>query len=97
MSESEPLFEVISGEQFRKDSTPRTTREVRTEPRLQMIWFALPTTTGYCTVPDHEEIQKMLKPEAQSYRDQYPVRHVYEMRDGLFVCRDCFLAEADKV
>lgn len=96
MSEAEPLFEVISGDEFRKESISRTRREVVTEPRLQTIWFALPTEPGWCTVRIHKEIQSLLSPEKRVIRDQYPVRHVFEISPGLFVCRDCFMAEADK-
>jgi hypothetical protein len=96
MSEQEPLFEVISADEYRKESISRTRRELVTEPRLQTVWFALPTSPGWCTVLAHKEVQKSLPPEKKAIRDQYPVRHVFEMSPGLFVCRDCFLAGADR-
>lgn len=95
-AEQDSLFEVISGDEFRKESITRTRRELITEPRLQTVWFALPTEPGWCTVLSHKETQKMLPPEKKAIRDQYPVRHVFEISPGLFVCRDCFLASADK-
>jgi hypothetical protein len=96
MSEQEPLFEVISGDEFRKESISRTRREIVTEPRLQTTWFALPTVPGWCTVLGHKENQKLLSPEQIDIRSKYPIRHVFEISEGLWVCRDCFLASADK-
>lgn len=94
----EPLFEIITGDEFRKETITAASsrKQLRTEPRLQTIWFALPSHQGFCTVPDHDEVQKMLKPEQLPYRDKYPTRYVYEISPGLFVCRDCFLMGADK-
>lgn len=93
----EPLFEPISAEEYHKAQAPRgTAKELKTEPRLLTTWYDLPTTFGFCTVPDHDEIQRMLKPEQKEYRQVYPTRHVFEIREGLRVCRDCFMAEADK-
>ena len=96
MSEQEPLFEVISGDEFRKSAISRTRKELVTEPRQRTVWFALPTAPGWCTVRIHKDVQQMLNPEAKEFRDKYPVRHVFEISEGLFVCRDCFLAGADK-
>lgn len=92
------LFEVISEDEFRKESTQRTAREATTEPRTLTVWLALGTHThlDYCTVPAHDEVQKMLNPEQQEYRQKYPTRMVYEIRPGVLCCRDCFIAEADK-
>jgi hypothetical protein len=92
----DPLFEIISEDEFRKQNTPRTKRGVVTEPRLQTIWFALPTSLGFCTIPAHNDVQQMLKPEQKPYRQAYPTRHVFEISPGVFVCRDCFLMGADK-
>jgi hypothetical protein len=93
---ADALFEVISGDEFRKESINRTRRELVTEPRLQTIWFALPTEPGWCTVLSHKETQAMLPEDKRKIRDEYPVRHVFEMSPGLFVCRDCFLAGAGR-
>lgn len=93
---SEPLFEIISEDEFRKQNVPKTKREVATEPRLQTVWFGLPTSPGFCTIPAHNEIQQMLKPEQREYRQKYPTRHVFEIRPDTFICRDCFLMGADK-
>lgn len=95
MSE-DSLFEVISADEFRKESISRTRRELVTEPRLQTVWFALPTEPGWCTVRTHKEIQNSLPEHKRKIRDQYPIRHVFEISPGLFVCRDCFLARADQ-
>jgi hypothetical protein len=96
MSEQEPLFEIISADEFRKESITRQRREVVTEPRNQTTWFALPTEPGWCTVRTHKEIQSMLSPEKRQTRSQYPIRHVFEINPGLFICRDCFLAGAGR-
>jgi len=89
-------IEPMTAEEFRKAQIPRTGKTIATEPRTRTVWFTLPTTQGFCTVPDHLEVQKTLDPTKKEYRDKYPVRHVFEIREGLFVCRDCFLAEADR-
>lgn len=94
MSEDDVLFEVISADEFRKESISRTRREVVTEPRTQTVWFALPTEPGWCTVLTHKETQQMLPDDKRAIRDQYPVRHVFEISPGLFICRDCFVAGA---
>jgi hypothetical protein len=96
-AEQDSLFEVISGDEFRKESISRTKRDLVTEPRIQTVWFTLPTIPGWCTVVGHKETQKMLSPEQIEIRKKYPVRHVFEIREGLFVCRDCFVAGTDKV
>lgn len=94
---SEPLFEPISAEEFRRQTIRGTSkREVKTEPRMLTVWYDLPTTPGFCTIPDHNEVQQMLNPEAKEYRQRYPTRHVFEIQEGVFICRDCFMAGADK-
>lgn len=93
---SEFGIESISAEEFRRETLPKSSKQLTTEPRTRTVWFDLPHTTGYCTVPAHEEVQKLLDPSKREYRDKYPVRHVFEIRAGLFICRDCFIAEADK-
>jgi hypothetical protein len=98
----EPLFTPISEEEYNAaHATPISTKrrsgsKVVTEPRIQTVWFALDTHMGFCTAPEHEEIQRMLDPEAKEYRQVYPTRQVYEIRPGLEICRDCFLHEVDK-
>ena len=45
-------------------------------------WYAISATHhshGFCQCDRHEEVQRMLNPEAKSYRDQYPVRMVFEL------------------
>lgn len=95
MSDPQQLsFEVISQEEYFKASVPKG-KKVKTEPRNYTTWYDLTTHFGFCTVPRHEEIQKQLDPEKKEYRQVYPSRMVYEI-DGMKVCRDCFLREADK-
>lgn len=96
MEGQESLFEVLSGDEFRRQNIPKQSRAVVTEPRTRTVWFALPTHQGFCTCPDHDEVQKLLNPEQKEYRQKYPTRHVFEIREGLLICRDCFIAEADK-
>jgi hypothetical protein len=93
MSEQQPLFEVISEDEFRKAGAPKA-KGHRTEPRTLTVWFALPTTMGFCTVPSHVEIQRQLNPEEQEYRDKYPTRMIFKIGE-YFVCRDCFVVGGD--
>jgi hypothetical protein len=93
----EPLFEPITAEEFHKAQAPRgSSKTLKTEPRMLTTWYELPTAFGFCTVPAHDEIQQMLLPEQKEYRQVYPTRHVFTMSEGLTICRDCFMAEADK-
>ena len=107
MNEQEPLFEVISDDEFAKaqatsqdaDKPKRggAKSKYNTEIRTQTNWFKFPTHTGFCTVPMHSEIQAVIHddPVAANYRQAYPSRQVFTI--GPYdVCRDCFLAEADK-
>jgi len=91
-------IEPMTAEEFRKAQIPKATRTVATEPRTRVVWFTLPTSMGFCTIEAHEEVQKILSqdPEKKTYRDTYPVRHVYEISEGVFICRDCFIAGVDK-
>jgi hypothetical protein len=73
----------------------RNRRSPKTEPRTLTTWYNLQHHTGFCTVPGHEDVQRQLKPGQQSYRQQYPTRHLFRIGD-LEVCRDCFQAGADK-
>ena len=102
------LFEYLSPEEFEKEvgSTPKVPsstskgkrkRAVVTEPRTNTTWYALPHTMGYCECPAHDEIQAMMNPTAQVYRQKYPVRMTYEIQEGMPICRDCFVHEGDKV
>ena len=102
------LFTPLNEDEFRRETasiekepkqTTRRTRKIVTEPRNMTTWYAISATHhshGFCQCDRHEEVQRMLNPEAKSYRDQYPVRMVFEIRPGLLICRDCFIAEADK-
>jgi hypothetical protein len=96
-----PLFEVITNEEFTKAQAVPVTSEKKprkkhnTNDRTLTGWWKLPSYQGFCTVPSHDEVTQALKPEAQAYRSQYPVRYVFEI--GEFqVCRDCYIVEADK-
>ena len=93
---TEPLFEFLDADEWRRTTVTRTRNKIVTEPRLQTIWFALPSHLGTCTVPSHDEVQTLLTDEQKVYRSHERLRYVYEIRDGLFLCRDCFLAGADR-
>jgi len=88
------LFEVISADEYHEART-QSSKELVTEPRNFTTWHALPTRLGFCTVPDHDEIQKMLSDEAKEYRQSYPTRWIVRLGE-YEVCRDCFLRGADK-
>ena len=92
---SEFGIETISEEDFRR-AQQTATKVVVLEPRTRVVWFALPTHQGKCNLPDHEEVQKTLSERALAYRAAYPIREVFEIRPGVQLCRDCFLAGADK-
>jgi len=99
----EQLFLPITAEEFQaaqptpvKATTTSRKRQPKTEPRNLTTWYTLPHTVGFCTCEQHEEIQKLLNPEQLDYRQKFPVRHTYEIREGLFICRDCFIHEGDK-
>jgi len=100
-SDQLPLFEVITNEEFTKAQavpdapTKKTRKKHNTDDRTLTGWWKLPSYQGFCTVPTHDEVIQALKPEAQAYRSEYPVRYVFEI--GEFqVCRDCYQVEADK-
>jgi len=96
MSEQLPLFEIIDAETFHKGQAKTSKgKTLKTEPRMLTTWYDLPTTFGFCTVPMHDEIQKSLSPEKKEYRQVYPSRLVYKIGEYQ-VCRDCFMAKADK-
>ena len=89
------LFEVITADEFH-EAKAQTSKGLVTEPRNFTTWIGLPSRLGFCTVPDHDEIQKMLSPEQKEYRQVYPTRMVTHIGD-YDVCRDCFLRRADEV
>jgi len=98
----EPLFEVITEEEANAPDTskPKTTtrrkKGANTDDRTQTGWYNLSHTVhGFCTVPRHEEVQRILNPEQLEYREKYPTRMLFEIGEYL-VCKDCYLAEADK-
>jgi hypothetical protein len=105
MSGQEPLFEVISDDEFAKaqetslpaDDKPKrgSKPKFNTDVRTRTNWFKFPTHSGFCTVPMHVEIQDALSDEEKQYRKGVETRMVFEIGPYM-VCRDCFLAEADK-
>lgn len=98
--EQEPLFEVIDAQTYeaaqRSTSGGRKTKAAKLDERTYTTWYSLVHTMGFCTVPAHDEVIRSLNPEQQEYRQQYPVRMVYEI-NNLMVCRDCFLLSADQL
>jgi hypothetical protein len=98
----EGLFDIVSKEEFeasqptKAEKKTRSKKVAKTEPRINTVWFALSHEMGFCTCPNHEEIQKLLNPEEKEYRQKYPVRMVYPITDDMWICRDCFIAEGDK-
>lgn len=103
------LFEVLSEDTFNAEmakgaaevpertNSTRRKREPVTEPRTFTNWYALTTAFGPCSVPGHDEFQDTMNPEQKVYRSKYyKHRMVYELREGFFICRDCFIAEVDK-
>jgi len=96
ISEEEFVAETAKGVEEAKPTRARAKRTPVTEPRTNTVWFTLPTSFGFCTCEQHEEIQRTLHPEALEYRQKYPVRSVFEIRPGLQICRDCFIHEGDK-
>lgn len=89
-------IESVSRDEFRREATQvRKTKTVTTEPRTRTVWVDLDYSLGFCTVPSHHEVMQTLTPGQMVYRDKYPTRWVIRIGE-LDVCRDCFLAEADK-
>lgn len=89
-------IEAVDPAEFKREATPaRRSKELKFEPRTRTTWVDLPYSLGFCEVPAHEEVMKTLNPGQLEYRDKYPTRWVIEI-NGVKVCRDCFLAEADK-
>lgn len=96
-------FEEISEEELKKELNAPTGGRSRntkfdTSIRTNTNWHRLPHIMGFCTVPSHDEVQKLImeaSEEAREYREQrYPSRMTYFI-DPYHVCRDCFVAEAD--
>lgn len=89
-------IESVERDEFKREATPiRKSKSLKTEPRTRTVWVELPYSFGFCEVPAHEEVQKLLNPSQLEYRQKYPTRWVIDI-NGVMVCRDCFLAEADK-
>ncbi len=91
-------FEIITSAEFQKAKLrDRTKVDPATLPRTLTNWLSLATHQDFCTCPSHEEVQRMINqdPEKQEYRQRYPTRYVIEIGD-MMVCRDCWMAEADK-
>ena len=89
-------IEKISADEFKQAQLEivadrKPAKQLVTEPRTRVVWFALPTTDGVCAVPEHDEIQRTLSPKALAYRARIPTRQVCEIK-GVMMCRDCFLA-----
>lgn len=96
-------FEEITEEELKKELSTTTSGRTRnpkydTDIRTNTNWHRLPHIMGFCTVPSHDEVQKLIiegSEEAREYREQrYPSRMTYFI-DPYHVCRDCFVAEAD--
>jgi hypothetical protein len=90
-------IESISPDEFKREAAaPRKSKTLTTEPRTRTVWVDLPYSLGFCTVPAHDEVMKTITSEvAKTYRDKYPTRWIIRIGE-LDVCRDCFLAGADK-
>jgi len=90
-------IESVGREEFKREaaSTQRKSKALTTEPRTRTVWVELPYSLGFCTVPAHDEVMKLLTPNQKVYRDKYPTRWIIRIGE-LDVCRDCFLAGADK-
>ena len=96
--DQESLFTVVDAVTFNEQigQKQRNKRSPKTEPRTLITWYDLTHHTGFCTVPAHEEIQELVKPNDQgNYRQKYPTRHLFKIGE-LEVCRDCFIHEGDK-
>ena len=95
-------FEEITEAELKAETTTtgnRTkTKKFDENDRSQTGWFKLPHIMGYCTVPTHDELQKLIaetSEEKKEWREQhYPNRMTYFI-DPYHVCRDCYIAEAD--
>lgn len=99
------LFEPISSDEFKAATQPKAKtstgvrrgrrKEPDTEDRTLTGWYKLDHFMDFCTVPMHDELQRSMNEEKQAYRQRYPVRMVITIGDYQ-VCRDCYVAEADK-
>lgn len=97
MSEQLPLFEVVDQATFTEGLSPKTRakRSPKYEPRNLTTWYALDHHFGYCTVPNHEDVQRELNPMQKEYRQAYPTRLLHNI-NGVDTCRDCYLAGEPK-
>jgi hypothetical protein len=95
-------FEEISEDQLKAELKTSTSRSKNKKfddtDRSQTGWFRLPHLMGFCTVPTHDELQKLIcetSEDARQWREQkYPNRMTYFI-DPYHVCRDCYIASAD--
>ncbi len=97
-------FEEITEDELKKElttSTPGTkgkNKKFDDTDRSQTGWFRLPHVMGFCTVPTHDELQKLIcetSDDAREWREQhYPNRMTYSIPPYM-VCRDCYVNEAD--
>lgn len=97
-------FEEITEEELKKEIAESTgtgrkkNKKYDDTIRTQTGWHKLPHIMGFCTVPTHDELQKLIcetSDEAREYREQmYPNRMTY-LIDPYHVCRDCYVAQAD--
>lgn len=102
---SDFAFEEITEAELLKETTASNTgggrprnKKFDDSIRTHTNWHKLPHIMGFCTVPTHDEMQKLIceaNPEAREYREQrYPNRMTYFV-DPYHVCRDCFVNEVD--
>jgi len=97
-------FEEISEEELKKELTTTThstrgkNKKFDDTDRTQTGWFRLPHVMGFCTVPTHDELQKLIveaSDDAREWREQhYPNRMTY-LLPPYYVCRDCYVNEED--
>jgi hypothetical protein len=101
---SDFAFEEITEDELLKETAATTStgrprnKKFDDSIRTNTNWHKLPHIMGFCTVPAHDELQKLIceaSDEAREYREQrYPNRMTYFI-DPYHVCRDCFVAEVD--
>ena len=96
-------FEEISEDELKKETAATGGKGKNPKfddtDRSQTGWFRLPHVMGFCTVPKHDEVQKLIfetgDEDAIMWRTQkYPNRMTYSI-DPYRVCRDCYISEAD--
>lgn len=95
-------FEAISADEFAEATKPSPRRASSKTPkglpdeRTITTWLTLDTRLGECTMPQHREVLERMGTLELEYRRRYPVRMVYKLSEELFMCRDCYRAEADR-